>query len=286
MAPTLLYKDLSKTCNDTLNDDYDFNRKLKIKTKTQNGVALTSEGTMSASNKAILAKVSAAFTHPSGINVKKLQVTTHGRLVGEAEVANAFVDNLKLTFKIEDGSLKNPAGLKYKQVGKIGGSYKGDGFTVNDEIDFSSNSISAAATFNYQDFIFGASGAFSLDKSSITDHNVAATYAANDFHATVQTKKKFGVVSASFHHRACGNLIYAAVMDYDLKTQNNSLVVGSRYSTDPATKFASKVDSEGLVSLSCIQKVRPAVTLTTSAHVDVKNLEGDSHKFGIGLTLG
>jgi len=72
----VLYKDIAKTAENVLKDDYDFSRKLKIKTKAANGVSFTTEGDM-ASNKAILAKLSGSFTHESsGVIFKKLQVSS------------------------------------------------------------------------------------------------------------------------------------------------------------------------------------------------------------------
>jgi voltage-dependent anion channel protein 2 len=46
------------------------------------------------------------------------------------------------------------------------------------------------------------------------------------------------------------------------------------------------VNSDGFVSLACIQKVTSFLSLTTSAHIDAKHFEGDAHKFGLGLTIG
>ncbi|TYZ68368.1 hypothetical protein PybrP1_009525 [[Pythium] brassicae (nom. inval.)] len=280
----VLYKDLAKTAENTLKDDYDFSRKLKIKTNASNGVSFTTEGEMS-SNKSILAKLSGAFTHrQSGVVFKKLQVTTHGRLVGEAELPHFFTHGLKVTAKLEDGSVAKNASAK--RVAVVGAEYVQKAFAVEGAADLGANTLRQSAVYGVDNVLVGAQAAFSLDKSSFTDHNVAASYVGGDFTATLQTKKKFNAVSASFFHRLSKDTLYAAVFDYDLKSGANHLVVGGRYHADALTTYAGKVESDGHVSLVLLQKIRPFLTLATSAHIDAKNFDGDAHKFGLGITLG
>jgi voltage-dependent anion channel protein 2 len=282
--PCVLFKDIGKTAKDTLSDDYDFDRKLKIKTKTSNNVTFTTEGTMGQS-KAILAKLSAGFSHSSGINVKKLQVTTHGRLIGEAAVKP--IKGLNLTFKAEDGSIRNTAGVKYRPVGKVGAEYTINNMASTAEVDFANNAVNATACFGYENFTVGLQGALNIERSALSDRNVGISYAGKDFSASVVSKKSLSSVMASFDHKpSTGSFIYAAQLEHDIKSQSHALTVGGRYKPDSETTFCGKVNSDGLVSLAFIQKVRPFVSLTTSALIDVKNIEGDSHKFGLGLTLG
>ncbi|DBA02033.1 TPA: hypothetical protein N0F65_000280 [Lagenidium giganteum] len=280
----VLFKDLAKTAEDVLRDDYDFSRKLKIKSKASNGVSFTTEGALNA-NKSILAKVTGGFTHEgSGVVFKKLQITTQGRLITEAELPNVFTKGLHLNFKLEDGSVAKNANAK--QVGVLGAEYKQDNFSFNVDADFVGNTIREAGVFAYENFLIGGQAAFNIDKTALTEHNVGISYVGGDFTTSLVAKKNFATLSASFHHKLSKDTVYAAVLDYDLKSAANTLNVGGRYKADSDTTYAGKIDSEGFLSLASIQKIRPFVTLTTSVHVDAKNFEGDAHKFGIGLTLG
>ncbi|CAH0479186.1 unnamed protein product [Peronospora belbahrii] len=280
----VLYKDIANKAENVLRDDYDFSRKLKIKTKAANGVTFTTEGDM-ASNKAILAKLSGTFTHQStGVVFKKLQVTTHGRLISEVELPDVFTRGLKLTAKVEDGSLAKNAHAK--RIGVFGWEYQQWRYSVNGAIDVGARTISKSIAYGFDNVLVGAQAAYNYNKSAVVDHNVALSYRGSDFTATLQTKKKFNALSGSFHHHLSRDTVYAAVFNYDLKSGQNTLSVGGRYNADKLTTYAGKVESDGHVSLALIQKIRPFVALTTSAHVDVKNFDGDAHKFGIGLTLG
>jgi voltage-dependent anion channel protein 2 len=280
----VLYKDIAKTAENVLKDDYDYSRKLKVKSKASNGVTFTTEGEMG-SNKSIVAKLSGAFTHDqTNVVFKKLQVTTHGRLITEAELPNVFTHGLKLTAKIEDGSVAKNASAK--RVGVFGYEYTKDSIAVDGQADIGHNTLRQSIVYGMDNVLIGAQAAFNLDKSALSDHNVALSYKGGDFAATLQTKKKFNALSGSFFHRLSKDTIYSAVFDYDLKSGSNHLTVGGRFHADHLTTYAGKVESDGHVSLVLIQKIRPFLSLTTSAHIDAKNFDGDAHKFGIGLTMG
>ncbi|CAK4616214.1 unnamed protein product [Aphanomyces euteiches] len=277
--PATLYKDIGKKANDTISDDYDFSRKLKVKTKSANGVTFTTEGSLAA-NKSILAKLGAAFNHSSGLNVSKLQVTTQGRLIAEADIANAIIDNLKLGFKFEDG------GKNAKQVGTVELKYVQDAFTAHTTIDAAGSNVTQNGVFHYENFILGGTTSFSLEKQAVSDYGGALGYKDSDFEASIVAKKLCKNLVTSFVHTPSQDVTYAAVYDFDSKTGGNTLTVGGRYKADKDTTYLAKIDSEGILSLASIQKLRPFVSLTTSAQVDVKNFEGDAHKFGFGITLG
>ncbi|RHY67444.1 hypothetical protein DYB30_002810, partial [Aphanomyces astaci] len=277
-----LYKDVSKKATNVLNDDYDFSRKLKIKTKTANGVTFTTEGAMAA-NKSILAKLGASFVVPQigGLTVSKLQVTTQGRVIVEADINNALVDNLKVTAKVEDGSRKTNA----SQVTKLGLEYKQPTYTLTKEFDVTANTASVSALAVVSGVTVGAHGAFNVNKSAVSDYGGALAYNGGDFQVTVATKKSLKTINANFHHQFDANTIYAASIDYDVQTAANALTLGGRYAVDKDTTYLGKVNSDGFVSLAVVQKVTPFLSLTTSAHIDAKHFEGDSHKFGLGLTI-
>ncbi|EQC27564.1 hypothetical protein SDRG_14619 [Saprolegnia diclina VS20] len=278
-----LYKDISKKAENVLGDDYDYSRKLKIKTKTANGVTFTTEGAMAA-NKSILAKVGASFRVPQvgGLTISKLQATTAGRVLVEGDIANAIVDNLKVSFKLEDGSRKTNA----KQVGKLGLEYKQAAFTTNVEADITGKNVTGAAVSVISGVTIGAHGAFNVEKSAVSDFGGALAFSGADYQVSVASKKSLKTVAANFYHKPCSSTIYAASIDYDVQTAANAVTLGGRYTANAETTYAGKINSDGFVSLACIQKVTPFLSLTTSAHIDAKHFEGDAHKFGLGLTIG
>ena len=87
MAPPK-FSDVAKAADDLMTNDYCFDQKFKLKSKTTNGVELTSELTMKP--KAVSAKLTSKFQPFDGITVDKLSVTTSGRFISEATLHNAM----------------------------------------------------------------------------------------------------------------------------------------------------------------------------------------------------
>lgn len=277
MAPPK-FKDVAKSANDLMSNDYCFDQKFKLKTKTTNGVELTSELTMKP--KAVSAKLTSKFTPFQGISVDKLCVTTAGRFITEATLKDAM-EGMSLKVKAEDGANQAPAG-------ELCVDYKSDNLVVNSSVDVVDGpTLKGAATFSYEGFIFGGqlkyNTAFDKDAgASLDDYNAAVAYKGADYTASVNTTKKASQYHVGVHHKVSKDVEIATTYAHSSKL----LSIGGIYKFDDATKFQGKVASTGIVSMNCIQQVRPKVKLIASAQVNAKDFSSDSHKFGLQLILG
>lgn len=277
------FKDASKSANDLLNNDYVFQaQKLKISTKTANGVAFTTEGTLKGA-KGVNGKLTAKFSPFENIAIKKLSVSTQGRFQTEASLNNA-VEGVTFTVKAEEGADAPPAG-------ELVVDYKNQNVTVNSSVDVcdvNGPTLYGASTFAYEKFLVGgevrySTGFDSSDSSpSVVDYNACLAYNGGDFTAAVTTKKKASNVTLSVHQKYSGNVELASQYNHSSKL----LTVGGTYTKDKSTKFQGKMDSKGIVSANAIQVVAAGVKMIHSVELDAKNLSGDSHKFGVQLILG
>lgn len=277
------YSDISKSASDVLNNDYCFDKKLKLKTKTNNGVGLTVENVMG--SKGVAGKLSSKFRPFSGIEVSKLGVKTCGRVFLEATLENA-IKGTDITINAEDGAGKSPSG-------SLSVDYLADSFKLNTSLDFVKGpTISAAGTFATNGFILGGQVKYNTEfddsesGAKVEDYNGALSYVASDFTASLSTSKKASVYGVSIHHNVSRSTQVATQFDFNSKDAGKVLTVGGIYSVDSDTKVQGKIDSNGIVSSNWIQNVRPQVQLIASAQVDAKNFAGDSHKFGLQLILG
>lgn len=283
MAP-LKFKDVSKSANDLLTKEYCFDRKFKLQTKTANGVQFTTEGTL-IPNKATSGKLTAKFKPFEGISVDKLCVTTAGRFQLEATLENAL-EGASFTVNAEDGANKAPAGA-------VSMKYANDSFTLNSSVDIVDGpTLYSAGTFGFEGFVLGGEVKYNTqfdDKDavpSLKDYNAALAYTGPDYTVSLNTKKKASEYNLAVHHAVSKDVQVASTFSLAPSSGNKLLTLGGIYTIDRDTKFTGKVDSNGLVSSNFIQTVRPAVKLIASAQVDAKNLESNSHKFGLQLVLG
>lgn len=285
------FKDLDKTAEKVLDRDagWNFDRKLKIKTKTENGVTYTSESTLSSQKgKGVTSKLSAGYKHSSGLQLDKLQVTTDGLIVGEAALAGT-VDNTKFYVKAEDSS-------KGDQKGVIGVEFQHKESPIVNfvgEVDaVVGPTIRANVTTGYENFIVGGKVDYNtqLDSAGISpefeEYDVALGYYTSDNYLLVQSGKKFEQVTASFHHLLDEDTEVAGRFTYNINSGVQSYVGGGMKQLDGDTKVGFTLNNEAKLSLLWSQKLNKRVKLTACAQVDIRNFEGDSHKFGLALDLG
>jgi len=289
------FGDFGKDASDLLGSDwYSYDTKLKVKTKTANGVAFTTEGAISGTT-VKPGKIAASFKPVDGITIKKLQATTAGTLVGEASLDDVM-DGLKFTVKIQEGKV----GGKDKDVGDLLVDYKGDGFESNTVIDvITGPSITEKLSIKYDSFLLGGSASYNTGvdpphTAGLTKYAVGAGYTDADFVATVLANGKPGKdgskwgVDVSYFQKFSADINIAAILGIkDVQAPKPSLEVGGTCKMDSESTVAGKADTSGILSFGYSQKINNSITLLTSAQVDGTKFTDDSsdHKLGMSLTF-
>lgn len=291
MAPCK-HKDLGKGAKDLLNKEYHGNRKLKVTTKTANGVTFTTDGKM-AGNSSVLGSLSAKFKHSSGIRINKLAVNTHGRVNGEVFMDDV-VDGATLNVKFEDGNAGQDAkGKDYGQSGSFGIDYADSSMTVGANFDVvngptvdlnavfsATDEILVGGNFKYNTGLDDDSGA-----ADIEDYGIALGYSGSDFSAVLNAGKMFKQMDLSVLHQVDGDTSVAVKASYNTGSQKKSLTLGGSWALDKDTTFQAKVDSNANLSFNYIQQINSSIKLGASVGLDAKDFAADTHSFGLSLTL-
>jgi len=283
MAPTR-YGDFSKKTSDLLTNDFSFDRKFKLTTKSSAGVTFTTEGTLKP--KKLDGKLTAKWSPADGLLVDKLSISSEGRLVGEATLKNAL-KNTDLVCKVQDGGGQGPAGeLEVK--------YTHEKFTFDCGVDVVNGptlSASGSASFT-NGLTFGASIKLDtkLDEGKgspeLKDYNGAVSYTQKDVTCVLTTKSKLNEVSLALYNDLSKDTQLGAQCNFLTKGELKSMEVGAIYQIDAETKLQTKVDNKGLVSANYIVGLRPGAKGIASVQVDALNFAGDAHKLGLSLILG
>lgn len=284
MAPTRL-GDFSKKTGDLLSNDYSFDRKFKLTTKSAAGVTFTTEGTLKP--KKLDGKLTAKWSPADGLLVDKLSISSEGRLVGEATLKNAL-KNTDLVCKVSDGAGEAPAGeLEVK--------YTHDKFTFDCGVDVVNGptlSASGSAAVGATGLTIGASVKLDtkLDEASGTpqlkDYNAAVAYVQKDVTCVLATKDKLKELTLSVYNDLSKETQLGVQCNFLSKGELKSMQFGALYQIDADTKLQTKVDNKGIVSANYILGIRPGVKGIVSAQVDALNFAGDAHKLGLSLILG
>lgn len=283
MAPVRL-GDFSKKTGDLLSNDFSFDRKFKLTTKSAAGVTFTSEATLKP--KKLDGKLTAKWAPADGLLVDKLSISSEGRLVGEATLKNA-VKNTDLVCKVSDGANEPPAGeLEVK--------YTHDRFTLDAGVDVvngptlnlsGSASLAAGLTLG---------GSLKLNTKlddangtpELKDYGVAASYVQKDVTTVLTTKDRLKEVQLSVYNDLSKETQLGVQCNFLSKGELKSMQVGALYQIDADTKLQAKVDNKGIVSANYIVALRPGAKGIASVQVDSLNFAGDAHKLGLSLILG
>lgn len=288
MAPTR-YGDLSKKANSLLTDDYNFDRKFKLTTKSTSGITFTTEGVLTP--KKVDGKFSAKFVPVEGVSVDKLQITSAGRIVAEGTL-KGYVKGTDFIVKVQDGAGKPPNGeLEIK--------YSAPKFTVDTVVDVVQGpSLAVSGTVAPVDkWVLGGTVKYNTNYDQkkdpvVEDYGFALSHLAGDATVTLATKKKLTQFQGSVHVDVNKDTQVAVQCDASLSKDgklgglsNVTLTLGGIVNLD-ADKVQAKIDSNGLVSANYHVNIRPGLKGIASAQLDALNFVGDSHKLGLALVLG
>jgi len=284
MAP-IRVGDFSKKTSVLLNNDFSFDRKFKLTTKSAAGVTFTTEGTLKP--KKLDGKLTAKWSPAEGLLVDKLSISSEGRLAGEATLKNAL-KNTDLVCKVQDGAGEPPAGeLEVK--------YTHDMFTCDVGVDVVNGptvSLSGSATVGNTGLTLG--GSLKLDTKldeangapDLKDYSAALSYVQKDVTCVVSTKDRLKEVSLAVYNDLSKDTQLGVQCNFLTKGELKSMNVGAMYQIDADTKLQAKVDNKGIVSANYILAFRPGAKGIASVQVDALNFAGDAHKLGLSLILG
>jgi len=277
------FSDTQKVPLDLLNQEYFFDRKIKLVATSLQGTKTTVEGILKP--KGTSGTLTAKFSPYSNINIEKLQVGVDGRFKVEANLVDDAIKGAKFIVKAEDGGGRDNSG-------EAAVEYVRNNVRVDASVNVSGGPILySAVTYEKKNFTVGAEVKVNTmlqenGTAAVEDLNAVAGYNTPDFSAFVKSKKNHSVFNATFWHGMNPQTQVAGEFEINPKSGAKLLTVGGQHIVDSETTFQGKVNSDAIVSANLIQKVRPQVKLVFSTSVDAKNFAADSHKFGMQLILG
>jgi len=277
MAVPPSYSDLGKAAKDLLNKGYNYgSAKLELKTKTENGIAVTAGGSSNLASGKIAGNLETKWAcKDSGLNVTK-KWNTDNVVSSEVSVEDKLVKGLKLTL---DSTLAVPTGSK---SGAIKAAFKKD--YVNIALDANlakAPVINGAAVVGYQGVLLGYQMAFDVGSSKLAKSNFALGYSAGNLtlHTAVNNGSEF---AGSLHQKHSDSLETAVNVSY-ASGATPAFAVAAKKNIDKDLSLQAKVNNAAQLGIAYSQVVKPGLKLTLSSMVDVKNFSAGGHQLGLGL---
>lgn len=258
-----------------LNDDYVFDQKVEIKTKTQNGMTFTSKAVKSADDSMAgdLSLKCAPF--PGAVVTSKF--FTNGKKTTETVVDRLGVDGLKLTLLAGQSSKANML------VSTVEYQHKSATFTA--AADGIGSVAHLTGTVGSDSLTAGFSGEYDHGTKEVKNVDCGVHYCVDkDSEFSIVSAKKGAAAKISCATKTRGGWFLAGELMYEKASNSALAVMGGKYALDRDTTLKARLSSEGVLSASYIQNIRANTTLTLSQQVNVNSPE-TAPKFGLSLLI-
>lgn len=262
-----------------MNDDYYFTNKLKLKSKTPDGISYEICGAQNSKTGQIDAEISAT-----------------AKLKGVSLTAQAFTSgkmpNLEVEYETSDdqGRKATLSGVVGKGLrncsaellgGPVGAKFAADAMST----DLYGSLAVAFTSDKYEGFVIaGAESEYNVDSKKIGATNYGVSFFdGKESEISVHVSGSMKKTMLSYSHHVRQRFSAAAQIEHELQTKTTEVALGGAYKLDGATTVKGKVDMDGFVALTYLQDIRPNTKLVMSSKFDPRKL--DSAKVGMSLTI-
>lgn len=259
-----------------MNDDYVFDQKVEIKTKTRNGMTFTSKAAK-AGDESTAGELSMKFAaFPGGVVTSKL--FTNGKKTSEAVVERMGVDGLKLTVLAGQSAKANML------LGTV--EYQHKAATLTAGADGVGRVAHASGTVGRAGVTAGVAGEYDYGAQAVRRVDCGVHYCVDaDSEVCVVSADKGQAARVSCATRARGGVLLAGEVVYEKASNSAVATVGGKVALDRDTVVKARLTSGGVLSASYIQSIRANTTLTLSQQVNVSKPDKASQKFGLSLVI-
>lgn len=273
-----LFKNFGKSYKDLIEKKFEFNREVKVKTTTLNGVTFESAGRAGkASDYTGALKVT---YKRSDFGTVETEVDTDGN--GKASVE---ADQLKKGVVVKFSGTQALAG-------NVDVAYRREYAAVSGGVSISSKAtaLDASGAVGYDGLFVGGAVKYDGTQQLCSDYNAGAEYAQPDFTVTVKTTDRAEKVTASYVHNLNPDVSVGAGFNYNIANTQRldaSLALVGSYAIDRDTTVKGKFVSTGTFTAALEQRLyNPKLKYGLAGEFNLKNQSAVPEKFGFALTFG
>jgi len=134
----------------------------------------------------------------------------------------------------------------------------------------------------YEGFLFGYRSPLTLSQSL---GDVAIGFSSKDVEVSTKVLENGGRLSSSLCHRVNERISTAFVTSWNCVDNETSLSIGAVYSPDDDATMKVKVDHLSRLGLAYTQKMGHGLSLSASAVIDGKKIDGGNHEIGLSVSF-
>ncbi|GMR49099.1 hypothetical protein PMAYCL1PPCAC_19294 [Pristionchus mayeri] len=140
--------------------------------------------------------------------------------------------------------------------------------------------VNAAAVFQRESFLVGASVTFDTATNKMTNSQLAFGQATKEYtlHSSIINSNEFG---ASLFHKVAPNTEIGATLGWKVGGTGTVFAVATKYSPSRDVTFRAKLNNESQLGAAVQHTLSNSLILNLSTQMNLASNEG--HKFGLGL---
>jgi voltage-dependent anion channel protein 2 len=270
-----LFKRFGKGLSDLFKEQFEYKKYIKVKSSTNNGVALETTGE---------ALKSGDYSGNLKATYKQSDIGTFEAELNTSGATNYSVKADKLT----KGLTVKVSGDE-KPAGKLEVDFAQEFYSTSLGVDVSKDttSVDGAGVIGFDGLSVGGAVKYDATAQALSDYNAGVEYTQSDFTATVKTTNQADRVQTSFLQKVNPDLTFGGLFSYDIISGKRVLTVGGSYKVNEDNTAKLKADSEGIVSSVLEARLRKSsAKLLLSAEHNLRNQTTVPEKFGLGLIFG
>lgn len=282
MAPPL-YGDLGKQARDIFGKGFHFGLvKLDLKTKTKDGILLTSSGQSLTDLGKVSCSQEAKFIDDQYGATVTSKWSNDNTITSKLDFQDALLEGLKLSL---DGKYNHNSGVT---DGKVCALLRHDLVSAEADVDLNLSGpvVSAAAVIGkpQSSWLAGYQMTFDTAKSKLIKNNIGLGISTKDFvlHANVSEGVIFG---GSLYKKLDPSCEVGLSLGWTASTSIITVGAGAKFIIDQSTCARLKASSNKQVGLSLQQKLTDCISITMSSLIDLKNFNQGGHKVGLAVEL-
>lgn len=262
-----------------LNDDYVFDTKIKLESKTADGRTYTVSSSTDAKSEGVKSQL--AVKQKLGTKTITTSLNTSGKATTEIKLDNVGIKGMKATLK---------GGVGGDKVGEAKIDYINGPAAVSTSANYYKKLVDTSATFTMfrsklpGQLILGGIGIYDWGKGEVASYKSALCYRdESGYEIALHVENRGTKSKLSYSHVVRKDIQFATEVEYARASEKLELNMGAEVRLDADTRLKGKLNSNGVMALTCLQRVRPDTTLILSTSFDVKKSEAP--KIGISIAL-
>jgi len=282
-----LFSKIGSQTKDLLSKKYDYKNQVAVKGNVQSDLTLESTIVLSdgkdgkSKNGDVNGSVKAKYKNKD-----------FGELEGEIGTTGVLTAELKAT-KMAEG-LAIVVKASERPQAKVTAEYKQDSVaaSLGVTVESATNKVEPTLVVGADNFSVGGQVEYDTSAADLSDYNFGAEFSQKDYTLSLKTQQRATVLVGAYYYNILNKnpklrTQIGAQVDWNLKSNERVLAIGTEHDVDETTTVKSRVDTNAQVAAVLEHRLsNPALKVGLSSQWNGRDRTSTPARFGVAFTFG